>query len=97
MVEVGPFTVIPGTPLATNHYGYSSTAPAVCTGRPATFTIGSNDYTVNSLRVQFGGRNSGSLGFELLDARRLTTVEVDGAPAACLRYGRLRLQPVPPH
>ena len=76
MVEVGPFTVIPGTPLATNHYGYSSTAPAGALD-DRTFTIGSNDYTVNSLRVQFGGRNSGSLGFELLDAHRLTTVEVE--------------------
>ena len=76
MVEVGPFTVFPGTPLATNHYGYSSTAPAGALD-DRTFTIGSNDYTVNSLRVQFGGRNSGSLGFELLDAHRLTTVEVE--------------------
>ena len=76
MVEVGPFTVFPGTPLATNHYGYSSTAPAGALD-DRTFTIGSNDYTVNTLRVQFGGRNSGSLGFELLDAQRLTTVEVE--------------------
>ena len=76
MVEVEPFTVFPGTPLATNHYGYSSTAPASALD-DRTFTIGSNDYTVNSLRVQFGGRNSGSLGFELLGAQRLTTVEVE--------------------
>ena len=75
-VTVGLFTVFPGTPLATNHYGYSSTAPAGALD-DQTFTIGSNDYTVNSLRVQFGGRNSGSLGFELLDAQRLTTVEVE--------------------
>ena len=70
-VTVGTYTF-----LGSTFYGYSSSASA---GEldDRTFTIGSNDYTVDRARVEFGGSRSGTLVFELLAGQRLTTVEVE--------------------
>ena len=70
-VTVGTYTF-----LGSTFYGYSSSASA---GEldDRTFTIGSNDYTVDRARVEFGGSHSGTLVFELLAGQRLTTVEVE--------------------
>ena len=70
-VTVGTYTL-----LGSTFYGYSSSASA---GEldDRTFTIGSNDYTVDRARVEFGGSHSGTLAFELLAGQRLTTVQVE--------------------
>ena len=75
-IWTGTVTVGTYTFLGSTFYGYSSSASA---GEldDRTFTIGSNDYTVDRARVGFGGSHSGTLAFELLEAQRLTTVEVE--------------------
>ena len=75
-IWTGTVTVGTYTFLGSTFYGYSSSASA---GEldDRTFTIGSNDYTVDRARVEFGGSHSGTLVFELLAGQRLTTVEVE--------------------
>ena len=75
-IWTGTVTVGTYTFLGSTFYGYSSSASA---GEldDRTFTIGSNDYTVDRARVALGGSHSGTLAFELLEAQRLTTVEVE--------------------
>ena len=75
-IWTGTVTVGTYTFLGSTFYGYSSSASA---GEldDRTFTIGSNDYTVDRARVEFGGSHSGTLAFELLAGQRLTTVEVE--------------------
>ena len=75
-IWTGTVTVGTYTFLGSTFYGYSSSASA---GEldDRTFTIGSNDYTVDRARVEFGGSRSGTLAFELLAGPGLTTVEVE--------------------
>ena len=75
-IWTGTVTVGTHTFLGSTLYGYIR-SPPVGALDDQTFTIGSNDYTVNRVRVEFGGSNSGTLVFELLAAPGLTTVEVE--------------------
>ena len=75
-IWTGTVTVGMYTFLGSTIYGYTG-SPPVGALDDQTFTIGSNDYTVNRARVAFGGSDSGTLAFELLSTHGLRTVEVE--------------------
>ena len=75
-IWTGTVTVEEFTISTLTFHGYSDGVQSPGELDDTTFSIGSNDYTISSVAVEFGGTYSGTLSFDLTNGTQLTALEL---------------------